>query len=102
MKQRILLLFTALMLCIGARAATIQVVDGLKYLIYTSQNYAVLIKNNYSQSAINIPSSITWNGKKYTVTRLENNCFNDCSSLTSINIPSSVKSLGDNCFRVCI
>ena len=102
MKQRLLLFITALMLCIGAKATTIQVIDGLKYIIYTDQNHAELIGNNYAQREIVIPASITWEGKKYPVTELGAKCFYKCTGLTSVTIPSSVTSLGDYCFSSCI
>ncbi len=35
------------------------------------------------------------------VTRLENQCFQDCTSLTDITIPSSVTTLGAQCFQGC-
>lgn len=70
MKQRLLLFITALMLCIGARASTTVVIDGLKYIIYPDQNYAVLTGNNYTQQEIVIPASITWARKKFPVTEL--------------------------------
>ena len=65
MKQRLLLFITALMLCIGAKANTTVVIDGLKYIIYTGQNYAVLTGNNCTQQEIVIPASITWARKKF-------------------------------------
>ena len=102
MKQRLLLFITALMLCIGAKATTIQVIDGLKYIIYTDQNHAELIGNNYAQREIVIPASITWEGKKYPVTELGAKCFYKCTGLTSVTIPSSVTSLGDYCFMNCL
>ena len=101
MKQRLLLFITALMLCIGAKAITFQVIDGLKYIIYTEHNYAELTGNNYTQNEIVIPASITWEGKKYPVTELGGRCFYDCSNLTSVTIPSSVTSLGGSCFSGC-
>ena len=101
MKQRLLLFITALMLCIGARATTIQVIDGLKYIIYTDHNCAALIGNKYTQKEIVIPASITWEGKRYPVTELGANSFSRCSNLTSITIPSSVTSLGEYCFFSC-
>ena len=101
MKQRLLLFITALMLCIGAKATTIQVIDGLKYIIYTDHNCAALIGNKYTQKEIVIPASITWEGKKYPVTKLGAKCFSDCSSLSSVTIPSSVTSLGEYCFSSC-
>ena len=36
-----------------------------------------------------------------SVTSLGNDCFGDCSGLTSITIPNSVTSLGDGCFYEC-
>lgn len=101
MKQRLLLFITALMLCIGAKANTTVVIDGLKYIIYTGQNYAVLTGNNYTQQEIVIPASITWARKKFPVTELGANSFLDCSDLSSVIIPSSVKSLGESCFSGC-
>ena len=101
MKQRLLLFITALMLCIGAKANTTVVIDGLKYIIYTGQNYAVLTGNNYTQQEIVIPASITWAGKKFPVTELGANSFLNCSDLSSVIIPSSITSLGENCFRGC-
>ena len=104
MKQRLLLFITALMLCIGARAqsTTEHVTNGLKYTIYIDKNCATLINNNYTLSKIIIPANITWEGKKYPVTELGDKCFYDCTSLTSITIPSSVISLGNSCFKHCI
>ena len=101
MKQRLLLFITALMLCVWARAATVQVIDGLKYIIYTDRNCATLTGNNYTQSEIVIPAEITWEGKKYPVTELGNSCFGGCSKLNSVTIPSSVTSLGKDCFSWC-
>ena len=101
MKQRLLLFFTALVLCIGTRATTVQVIDGLKYIIYTDQNCAVVIANNYTAEKIDIPAEITWEDKTYPVTELGNGCFKDCSEVKSINIPESVTNLGENCFWGC-
>ena len=49
-----------------------------------------------------VPEEISVNGTKYAVTSLGDECFSECSGLTSITIPSSVTSLGDECFKDCI
>lgn len=103
MKQKLLLFITALMLCIGARAqnAIELVINGLRYRIDEDKNCAMLIKNSYTLSKIIIPANITCWGKKYPVTKLEDRCFYNCTSLTSITIPSSVIYLGYSCFEGC-
>ena len=61
--------------------------------------------NDYSDEysgAIVIPETVIVYGTRYSVTSLGDNCFRDCSSLTSITIPNSVTSLGDDCFFKCI
>ena len=51
--------------------------------------------------AISIPSSVTYNGKTYSVTAIGNKAFYYCSGLTSVTIPSSVTSIGDYAFYYC-
>ena len=48
-----------------------------------------------------VPEEISVNGTKYAVTSLGNDCFDGCTGLTSITIPSSVTSLGGSCFYGC-
>ena len=50
---------------------------------------------------IAIPESITYQGRNISVTSIGSNAFYDCSSLTSVTIPSSVTSIGYSAFRNC-
>ena len=50
---------------------------------------------------IEIPSSISYKGNAYTVTSIGSSAFYNCSSLTSITIPSSVTSIGSDAFYYC-
>ena len=57
---------------------------------------------NYSGNII-IPEKVKGNdGVEYIVASLGASCFEGCSGLTSITIPSSVTSLGAFCFVDCI
>ena len=48
-----------------------------------------------------IPESVTNEGINYTVTSIRDWTFYNCSSLSSVTIPSSVTSIGDYSFRSC-
>lgn len=87
-----------------AQDAKFEVIDGLRYLLFTGTKTASLIvstKEKYSGDIV-VPEKVkSSNGVEYNVTSLGDYCFSDCSSLTSITIPSSVTSLGDYCFNGC-
>lgn len=48
-----------------------------------------------------IPSSVTYNGTTYSVTRIGASAFDRCSKLTSVIIPNSVTEIGGYAFRGC-
>ena len=87
-----------------AQDAKFEVIDGLRYLLFTGTKTTSLIastKEKYSGDIV-VPEKVkSSNGVEYNVTSLGDYCFSDCSSLTSITIPSSVTSLGDYCFNGC-
>ena len=87
-----------------AQDAKFEVIDGFRYLLFTGTKTASLIastKEKYSGDIV-VPEKVkSSNGVEYNVTSLGDYCFSDCSSLTSITIPSSVTSLGDYCFNGC-
>lgn len=75
-------------------------IDGIYYnlngdeaeVTYRDDNY-----NSYSGTVI-IPESITYRGKKFSVTKIGDNAFRSCSDLTSVIIPNSVNSIGSYAF----
>ena len=81
-----------------------EVIDGFRYLLDSDTKTATLFpkrEGKYSGDII-IPEKVKGNdGVEYVVTSLGASCFEDCSSLTSITIPSSVTSLGESCFKGC-
>ena len=62
-----------------------------------SSAYSVRAANTSISGNIEIPQ--TYNGKPVVV--IQNSGFKDCSSLTSILIPNSIKSIGINAFENC-
>ena len=104
------LLTALLLLCCAVATAHDFEVDGIYYNITdaTAKTVAVTYKGNdyYSYSneysgTVNIPATVTYNGKTYSVTTIGNCAFYGCSSLASITIPNSVTTIGDNAFWDC-
>jgi len=85
-------------------SAMAEVIDGFRYLLESDTKTATLLpkmEGKYSGDII-IPEKVKGNdGVEYVVTTLVASCFDGCSGLTSITIPSSVTSLGDHCFMGC-
>ena len=93
-----------IMMLMTASSAMAEVIDGLRYVLDSETKTAMLLpqKDGYYSGDIIIPEKVKGNdGVEYVVTSLGDECFKDCSGLTSITIPSSVTSLGEFCFSNC-
>lgn len=54
--------------------------------------------NSIYEDNIVIPSSVSYNGKSLSVTKIGSYAFNGCGHLTSITIPNTVTSIGEGAF----
>lgn len=92
------------MMLMMASSVMAEVIDGIRYMLDPVKKTATLVpkkEGKYSGDII-IPEKIKGNGGvEYVVTSLVASCFEGCSGLTSITIPSSVTSLGNSCFAYC-
>ena len=87
-----------------AQEPKFEMIDGFRYLLDSDTKTATLVPKTdgkYSGDII-IPEKVKGNdGVEYVVASLGSSCFELCSGLTSITIPSSVTSLGESCFEGC-
>ena len=75
---------------------------GIYYNFIEKGKVAEVIQNpdKYKGNII-IPEKVTHEGVEYSVKKIGDNAFNDCSGLASVTIPNSVTSIGDGAFNKC-
>ncbi len=90
-----------LMMCCTLGYAQTFKFGGLTYNVIDARKRYVEVVGGPNTKTVKIPSTVTRGGVRYTVTSIGVEAFLGCSSLTSINIPSSVKSIRESAFRDC-
>ena len=97
------LMLLALFLIPVKTFARYEIIDEMRYNII--DDYAVLASNTdwkYTGDIV-VPQKVTASdGKKYPVTALEEGCYRDCKTVTSVLLPSSITKIGEYCFCGCI
>ena len=76
----------------------------LKYKITDEDKRQVMVtgyEGDKPKETLNIPATVTINGKEYSVTSIGNDAFNGCFNLQSVTIPNSVTSIGNDAFSIC-
>ena len=104
MKKLIVFLFSLILSVVFSTSASAYdvKVDGIYYLLIKGKIAEVTrnVEVEYSGEVV-IPSSITVEGKEYTVTSIGVNAFREDFGLTSVTIPNSVTSIGEYAFQGC-
>ena len=83
----------------GYDARNLKIIDGVHY--YIKDGSAMVTGRNANVTNVTILSSIENNGDTYSVTSIAKYAFSYCTSLTSIEIPSSVTSIDSHTFSGC-
>ena len=89
-------------------------VDGICYNIIDKKKQTVSVDRDISyggfygethvtkySGCVEIPESVTYNSKTYTVTAISRSAFYECYGLTSVTIPNSITSIGEKAFYDC-
>ena len=102
MKLRLLLLF-CLAASTLAHAADFKTSNGLCYNINADGKSVTVVGSGvtYSFSELTIPSTVTFLGKRYTVTAVGKSAFYSCRSLKSVTLPSTITTIHDQAFQFC-
>ena len=103
-KSFIIMVVMLAMTTSSAFAEVYEVIDGLQYKLDAETKTAELISADGTKYSGNIvvPKKVKDNdGVEYSVTSFGSYCFERCTGLTSITIPSSVTEIGNDCFYDC-
>lgn len=76
--------------------------DGIRYKITSDSTVTVYEGYNPYSGEVNIPSTIYYNNKTYSVTGIDEWAFKSCAGLTGVTIPGSVRYIGRRAFEACI
>ena len=93
-------------LCASAMCQQVSFVSGgIVYGITAEQTaevmpYYTLLDDPYS-GAVSIPQTVEHGGTTYTVTALAESAFEDCSNVTALTLPPTIRSIGAYCFYNC-
>ena len=74
-------------------------INGNEVTVTYRGNYAEY--DNWYSGDISIPSTVTYSGRKYSVTEIGSFAFAHCNGVTSISIPNTIKKMDDGAFWFC-
>ena len=86
--------------CVNAAAQKFTV-NRIKYSINDDHKTVTVIGNEDVDGILNIPTTVTYNKKAYSVTKIGDEAFYGCTGLASVIIPNSVTVIGNFAFSGC-
>ena len=76
-------------------------VDNLTYRVTGSTAVEVTGYETEPTDILDIPATVTYEGKSFNVTAIKESAFSNCSKITLLTIPNTVKTIGKNAFYLC-
>lgn len=76
-------------------------VDGLEYAVLSGNVVSVAKADASLTGPVVIPSSVRADDGEYAVTAIDDKAFEECGGVTSVTIPESVLSIGNDAFSFC-
>ena len=68
-------------------------INGLDYYLYDDINEAMVADGNSWEGYLELPSKVTYEGKEYTVTKIDWKAFCSCHTMTGISIPETIRKI---------
>lgn len=105
MRKIFFLLFMLLLSIVGVHAETFTSFEsgGLGYYINEWECGTVTLYTAHkgTETIVNIPSTVVFDGTEYSVTRIIDNVFSNDTVLMSVSIPASIVQIGNAAFKGC-
>jgi len=108
MRKKLLILFALLAACAGTMFGDPVKIGDLYYNLDDENQTAEVTYetrwsgNNYAAlTALSIPSAVEYNDVSYSVTRIGEDAFASCTTLTAVTIPDGITTIGSWAFSNC-
>ena len=101
MKTKITLLI-ALFISIASLKAQTFTIGDFTYKSLVTNPKSVQITSAVCKDIVTIPATVSYQGDTYKVTRINTDVYKNCTTLTQITLPNSLKQIGSSAFSGCI
>lgn len=101
MKKKLILVLSmvAFVVCLLAISVSAVEIDGIDYTFNGDEAYVNSGNQDCGLTVVNIPATVTHEGKTYTVTKINNSAFRYNKTVVSVETPSTIKAIDEHAFR---